>query len=319
MPGTNDSTRLEIFEAGTGHGALTLHLAKAIHAANTAPPPFPQQKAIHDEPTSKELPEQVTNVEDAQGINDVLEVMKNEVQDAVESETGTSSEPMVKEVEAANEVDHSEKIAYDAWRSNRRAIIHTLDISATHSKHAQGVVRDFRQGMYFPAVDFHVGTIEEYLEKRLSETNQEPFLDHAILDLPDTHDHLELVAKALRPNGTLITFCPNITQINTCFLLTKKHGIPIFLEKVLELGSALGVGGREWDVRLAVIRADQKTEPKSIDIVETDSDEPETEHESAEPTIVSNPRTELVCRPKVGTKIIGGGFVGVWTKMHFSK
>jgi tRNA A58 N-methylase Trm61 len=40
---------LEIFEAGTGHGALTLHLARAIHGANPPPPtsivdPTPEQR-----------------------------------------------------------------------------------------------------------------------------------------------------------------------------------------------------------------------------------------------------------------------------------
>ncbi|KFX96568.1 hypothetical protein V490_03275, partial [Pseudogymnoascus sp. VKM F-3557] len=40
---SSPSPPLEIFEAGTGHGALTLHLARAIHAANPAPPPLPSR------------------------------------------------------------------------------------------------------------------------------------------------------------------------------------------------------------------------------------------------------------------------------------
>lgn len=35
---------LEIFEAGTGHGALTLYLARAIHGLNPPPPPLPPRK-----------------------------------------------------------------------------------------------------------------------------------------------------------------------------------------------------------------------------------------------------------------------------------
>ncbi|RKF80510.1 tRNA -methyltransferase TrmI [Golovinomyces cichoracearum] len=40
LPGSQ-TDKLEIFEAGTGHGALTLFLARAIHAANTLPPDIP--------------------------------------------------------------------------------------------------------------------------------------------------------------------------------------------------------------------------------------------------------------------------------------
>lgn len=45
-PPSSDATldgapQLEILEAGTGHGSLTLHLSRAIHAANTKPPALP--------------------------------------------------------------------------------------------------------------------------------------------------------------------------------------------------------------------------------------------------------------------------------------
>ena len=43
--GPTDSRRLEILEAGTGHGSLTLHLARSIHAAN--PPGEPRNAIIH--------------------------------------------------------------------------------------------------------------------------------------------------------------------------------------------------------------------------------------------------------------------------------
>ena len=43
---------LEILEAGTGHGALTLHLARAIHGANSPPPPVTD--TIHSDAPGKE-------------------------------------------------------------------------------------------------------------------------------------------------------------------------------------------------------------------------------------------------------------------------
>jgi tRNA (adenine57-N1/adenine58-N1)-methyltransferase catalytic subunit len=268
VPGADVDGKLEIFEAGTGHGALTLHLAKAIHGANTAAPAIPgsTQETDDDHPSNQDL----------------------EKQDI-----------------------------YEAWRSNRRAIIHTLDVSAKHSSHAQQVVKNFRDGVYFPHIDFHVGNIDTYLTSRLLQTNEEPFLEHAILDLPNTHENLDIVGKALKPNGTLITFCPSITQINACVMHVKEKKIPFFLDNVLELGGGVGVGGREWDVRPVKPRAAVKAQPVRDGLVNADG----VEGDNGD--VMENPQElgtldggwEMVCRPKVGVRTAGGGFVGVWRRM----
>ncbi|TVY80741.1 tRNA (adenine(58)-N(1))-methyltransferase TrmI, partial [Lachnellula suecica] len=201
LPGSSqgpDET-LEIFEAGTGHGALTLHLARAIQAANTTPPSIPP-------PSTAE------------------------------------------ELENAEQEANPEQKAYTAWLQTRRAIVQTLEISRRHSKHAEGIVKNYRNGMYYPHINFHVGTIEDYLTPRLG-SSPEPFFSHAILDLPKCNEYMELVAKGLKPGGSLLVFCPSVTQINTCALDAKKAGLPLFLENVVELGSSAGAGGREWDVR----------------------------------------------------------------------
>lgn len=221
---------------------------------------------------------------------------------------------------------------YQVWRRNRRAVIQTLDSSAVNSKHAQKVVRNFRRGIYFPHVDFHVGSIHNYITDRLRATSGTPFLDHAILDLPATEDYIEIVGKALRPNGSLITFCPHITQINKMVLFAKEEDIPLYLEKVVEVGGAVGVGGREWDVRpvkpRALLKAESVSEPvelppqadeeiggneKTADH-EIKAEESEAEAE-AEPETPKVSGWEMVCRPKVGLRISGGGFVGVWRRM----
>ncbi|PVH84736.1 hypothetical protein DL98DRAFT_558164 [Cadophora sp. DSE1049] len=254
-PNDTNEDRLEIFEAGTGHGALTLHLARAIHAAN---PPAPIPVPI--EPTE------------------------------------------------VNNTQLEQNLAIDkTWREARRAVIHTLDINAAHSQHAAQVVKNFRKGLYFPNVDFHTGTIEEYISRRMAEP-EDPFLDHAILDLPSTHEYFEIVSKAMKTNGTLIGFCPSITQINSCVLLTKQKNLPLFLEKVIEIGGA--VGGREWDVRLVTPRAlkNESGEKKpAVDAV--------GEVEDRKVSETSNNRGEMVCRPKVGGRVSGGGFVGLWRRI----
>ncbi|PBP24311.1 calcineurin-like phosphoesterase [Diplocarpon rosae] len=243
-PDAASEDRLEIFEAGTGHGALTLQLARAIHAGNTPAP-----------------------------------------DGDVQSEEAS--------------------YLYEQWRSARKAVIHTLDVNVAHSKHAEQVVRNFRNGMYFPHIDFHTGTIEEFLENRLEQSSNEPFLHHAILDLPATHDYIEIVGRAMKPNGTLLVFCPSITQINTCVLQAKQLDLPFFLERVIEIGGAIGTGGKEWDVRLVKPRAMLKNESNEAPDASRDSVEV-TAGEKRNPEMLSSGE-EMICRPKVGVRVSGGG------------
>ncbi len=261
VPGEKGASdeRLEIFEAGTGHGALTLNLARAIHGANT---PAPEQPNSED--YDKDLHTSLANA------------------------------------------------TYDRWRETRRAVIHTLDCSAKHSEHAQNVVSNYRHGIYSNDIDFHVGSIEEYISGRLEKTCGKPFLDHAILDLPSTHEYMEIVGKALKPNGTLITFCPSITQINACVLLTREKKLPLFIDNTLE---CLGVGGREWDVRPVKVRAKAKEEAAKAleDVMAEESDQTEASDISA--SAAQSNATELVCRPRAGARVVGGGFIGFWRKM----
>lgn len=162
---------------------------------------------------------------------------------------------------------------------------------------------------------------------------------------------MELVAKALKPGGNLIVFCPSITQINVCALDARNNGTPLHLEKVVELGASIGVGGREWDVRPVRPRAFLKAraeaaamkrkelqqgtvegteEPAMSELVDGAVDElvamstPEEIKAAVGEAAVgaSAPEDdeksgwELVCRPKVGERVVGGGFVGLWKKMY---
>jgi len=170
--------------------------------------------------------------------------------------------------------------------------------------------------MYYSHMDFHVGSIEKYLSSRLAQSNNEPFLDHAILDLPSTHLYMDTVGQALKADGTLITFSPSITQINVCVMNTKEKLLPFFLENVLELGAGIGVGGREWDVRpvkpRALLKAEAEAKKPSED--EELSGDVVGESPAAEAPVAPDSRWEMVCRPKVGVRTTGGGFVGVWRR-----
>jgi tRNA (adenine57-N1/adenine58-N1)-methyltransferase len=290
-----DEDRLEIFEAGTGHGSLTLQLARAIHGANYPAPEIPPLV----------LPKKQTS----------------SIASLWDSLIGLL-------------VNFKTEDPYKIWRAKRRAIIHTLDISASYSTHAQHVVRNFRRGLYSPHIDFHVGTIPDYLSSRLSSTTS-PFLSHAILDLPGTHKYMGIVGEALKPNGSLVTWNPSVSQVMKCVEMVRDSRLPFLLERVLETGSGTGAGPREWDVRSVKPRARAKAEAEAKAArggwestleeslkVDEDGEQGAGITEAMDHSDLQAPNTEdsgweMVCRPKVGLRIEGGGFIGLWRRMEY--
>lgn len=207
-------------------------------------------------------------------------------------------------------------------------MVTTLDVSARHSAHAQKVVAGWRQGMYAHSVDFHVGSIPEYISSRLA-TSPDPFLDHTILDLPDCHLYLETISRALKVDGTVLVFCPSITQVIECVKRAKKEDLPLVLETTLEIGQAAGVGGRMWDIRAMRARSFIRAEAAEAAKVEGGEGGAESVAEGGEaeaeavaettPKEAESPKPEgdgwnMVCRPKVGDRVVGGGFVGVFRR-----
>ncbi|PKY07309.1 S-adenosyl-L-methionine-dependent methyltransferase [Aspergillus campestris IBT 28561] len=308
---------LEILESGTGHGSLTLHLARTIQAANPAPPTIPfksQIQYLEDRPTRPEE-------EDPERANKTQETTEEE--------------------EAAKAVQQE----WDAWRTQRRrAVIHTVDVSGKFSAHAEKVVRGFRRGLYAGNVDFHVGPVEDWIaaqnKQRFSSsspsspasltdtdtntntTTIEPYLSHVILDMPSADQRIAHVAPVLKPGGTLIVFAPSITQIGECVQLIRKQGLPFAMEKAVELGAGIS-GGRLWDVRLAVKKsradpaswAESSATPEDSELRSTSSSSANEEADDASSPAVADEGV-LVCRPKVGARVVGGGFVGLWTRIE---
>ncbi|KAF2770031.1 hypothetical protein EJ03DRAFT_326941 [Teratosphaeria nubilosa] len=271
--------KLEILEAGTGHGALTLYLSRAIHAANT---------------------------------------------------------PMPRAAVASDAVGHD--LTMQQWKASRRAVIHSIELSPKHSAHAEKVVQGFRHGMYYANVDFHVGSVGDWVAETLQERNGS-FLSHAFLDLPGAENHFDVVADAIKSDGILIVFNPSITQILDSLAKVKQMNLALMLEQVIELGVNGGSGGREWDVTAVKPRSTQQSalaqSPRSTGSAEVDEEassasdvggEEATDGVEldmyAEPALVSSATPKdadagdwkMVCRPKVGGTIVGGGFLGVFRK-----
>lgn len=268
---------MEILEAGTGHGALTLHLARAIHAGNPTVPKLQSYATEQEAEDPVYLGESVTDLQEA---------------------------------------------AMDSWRRSRGAVVHTLDISAKHSKHARKIVEGFRNGMYADSVDFYVGDVASWIaEQQKSRQSQTPFLSHVILDLPGADGYLEAVASALKVNGLLAVFNPSITQIAEVSELIRKERMPYLLDQVIELGASTI---REWDVRAVRPRAtlkkmerrDVPASPPSEGAVDAVEGQEARDEELAQDLATQEEKWAMVCRPKAGQEVVGGGFLGLWRKME---
>ncbi|KAF4205224.1 hypothetical protein CNMCM8927_006488 [Aspergillus lentulus] len=307
--GSQEQPPLEILEPGTGHGSLTLHLARAIQAANSVPPPLPQKSQIQYLQGRPIRPG--TDVEKADP----------------KSTSNTAQESPDESVE-----QQTQQQQWDTWRAHRRAIIHTVDVSPKFSAHAEKIVRGFRRGMYAGNVDFYVGHVENWIAEQKkarasssllsSSPTVEPFLSYAILDMPSAHLRIPHVSPILKRDGILVVFMPSVTQVGDCVDLIRRQKLPFILEKVVELGSGIS-SGRLWDVRFAVkkSRADPSSWTEAADSAEAEEDSSDAGVESVPAALEEAARQEesvLVCRPKVGARIVGGGFVGVWRRIEDS-
>lgn len=162
-------------------------------------------------------------------------------------------------------------------RNLRGAVLHSVDRNATHQEMGKHNVESYKRGRFVGDVDFQIAeSPAAYLES----TNLT--LHGVFLDLPDPHLYLGRLAKALDLQGTIVVFCPSITQLLKCKQIIADEKIDIMMVRALELPPGNGGGTREWDVTSVYTRA-------------------------------TNERVDI-CRPKVGEKVVGGGFIGVFKR-----
>jgi hypothetical protein len=222
-------------------------------------------------------------------------------------------------VEAAKPITSEESTEMQNWRAGRRAVVHTVDISEKHSNHARKVVKNFRHGLYYNNVDFHVGDIPDFFASRKSSLQQ--FLSHVILDMPSpsSDNRLSLVSQHLQIDGKLLVFNPSVTQIVDCMQTIKEQRLPLVLDSVLELGGGT-LGGREWDVRTAKIKSAQREQAASEAVIPGFWDSLmgrlwKTKRQNI-PESKAQKDWAVVCRPKFNDRVVNGGFLGVWRRMR---
>jgi len=302
VPWTEDqstaSPSLEILEAGTGHGSLTLHVSRAIAAAN--PPPL------------------------------------------------TIAVPQVNRDDSKRTPTEAEKTltqAWTEWKQTRRAVLHTVEKVEANRGHAEKIVRGFRQGLYWPHIDFYAGDVSGWIQHQLalrrnrgrswnplSKPDDDSFLDYVLLDMPGVQTQLKHVHAAMREGAKLIVFTPSVTQIGDCARVIQEASLPLAMERVLELGEGIS-NGRRWDVRRVLPRNKDNSnirQASSATAVEPDLEkqpsdaEDGSESRTAKETIDALadrlPEDEpeepvMVCRPLVGERTMGGGFIALFRKI----
>ena len=211
------------------------------------------------------------------------------------------------------------------------------------SRHAYRIVKGFRRGLYHQHVDFHVDEVSNFLEQAQTRAESQSY-NHIILDLPSPQDNFALASKVLRVGGSLLVWVPSITQVIDAVKLVKQQNLPLWLDQVVEMGQGY-TSGRRWDVRLARIRSVDRERERAKDplteVLEArDSHDANIDLESESDRSASSARYDaldflkdtvprysedsvkeeedkgwtMVCRPKVGEIIVGGGFLGVWKR-----
>lgn len=309
---------LEILEAGTGHGALTLHLSRAIHAAN---PPLPRET-----PDSASLED---------GSDEAACLAETSV-DSAESDTLDESW-RAKRRAVVHTIDNVQKHSQHAQKvvSGFRNGMYYRNI-------------DFHVG----------DVSEWIAQQKESRKTDQTFLSHVILDLPAANSHLANIIPALHVNGILAVFNPSITQIVDCVKTVREHKMPYLLEQVIELGagtirewdvqvkqkreSQAAKPQKERRVAVSSPRPLNDSIEESLDTIASTKDDESVDPELSRAQETGNPLESSsnestvtgkeqngqddgpaeaiewvqVCRPKAGQRVIGGGFLALWRKME---
>lgn len=331
--GSSDDTpvqpQVEILEAGTGHGSLTLHLAQAIAATN---PPSPSLQIPH----SIKPPRQYSSDSS--------------------SRTGTDNSAAAEAFDQAIQEKHRLTLEWNAWKATRRAVIHTVENVQANRHHAEKIVREFRRGLYWPHVDWYHDDVTSWISAALESRNNQPFLSYVCLDMPSAHEKLKDIGPAMKEGAKVVVFVPSITQIGDCVRLIKDEKLPFSMERALELGEGIS-NGRRWDVRTVKPRKPQETVSPSVTPSEADVEleaedfeggSPGTDEQVLEPvdqagasdagvlvetpdssspplepsrtpiststSSSSSPESVMICRPQIGERTIGGGFIAIFRK-----
>lgn len=296
-----DDKPLQILEVGTGQGSLTLHIAKAIHAYNESARQITDSKSSLDSDPRKAILHTTDIVQKhSQHAENIVKGFRRGLYASnVDFHVGTM-ENFFHKILAKK--DHPMPTTTPS---------ELLDETPLPNSTKTEILLSPPASTYTPL-----------------QPSVPPFLSHIIIDTQSSHKQIELASKYLLPGGKIITFNPSITQIGECTELIKRLDLSLDQETVLELGQNIS-GGKVWDVRAVTPRIEERRieqarlkEAKRRVVESADEGQAEVDalssveavEEEAAKKAVEEQKFVMVCRPKVGKLIVGGGFVGVWRK-----
>ncbi|KAF3901635.1 hypothetical protein ABW21_db0206658 [Orbilia brochopaga] len=300
---------LEILEAGTGHGSLTLHLARAIFAGylGKEKPAVILHSVESNPPYSICAQQMFGNFRRGQYVGSGVKFYVDSVEKWLRNELKTRNQ--------ARQTHDPTPVTPAAPEEKANAEHgHELDQHTNTSSSDE-------TGSSTPSA--------------LPSSKDLPFLSACVLDLPDPRPILPLLTRAMRLDAVIGYWAPSITQIVSVVEHIRIQKLPFFVDKVLEFSNGAGASGaRPWDVRVAKVRSRVRareaaaspllktpsgnfherflmagTEAKETDLLRaafsgTPVPLPTMEEDSKE-----DPSDfEVVCRPKVGERTQGGGF-----------
>lgn len=189
--------------------------------------------------------------------------------------------------------------AYYKTHGVKGAILHSIDNTQAHSVRGSRNLTTFRRGIYANDVEFHVANSPtqwllenagpwrslEKFEEDASEDDRKEFLSGAFLDMADLTSNIQAISEALKQDSPFILFSPSVTQLLDVLKTVKQsHGqIKLTHIRTIQLVPGAGGGLQDWDLRYTEIR--------------------------------KSGEEGVVCRPRVGSRVVGGGFVAIFKKL----
>ncbi|ORZ40776.1 S-adenosyl-L-methionine-dependent methyltransferase [Catenaria anguillulae PL171] len=121
----------------------------------------------------------------------------------------------------------------------------SVDMRKSHTSHATKFLSRFRRGHLRPYVDFVTGDLAEVLS---SPTVPDSTFDGIVLDLLNPWDQVANAHRVLKPDGHLIVYAPNVTQVVKVLEAVKRDRLALAVVKCVE------VSEREWEIKPVVIK-----------------------------------------------------------------
>ncbi|KAI9799219.1 MAG: hypothetical protein M1825_004862 [Sarcosagium campestre] len=298
---------LEILEAGTGHGSLTLHLARAIHAANQPPPQLPgsfeneEEYEHHIRPWKENRRAIVHTIDLDQAHSNharqiVRDFRRRLYSHHVDFHIGDVSEWLNREMASRQETSFLSYCLLDlpaahdhlstvAQALNTHGIVTAFNPSITQIAECVRTIRDLRLPLVLEKVvelGAGAGTGGRQWDVRIAKVRH-----------PGRQKKKQVIqASSDGSSGAKSTHPGDVTEDDLSSNILSD----------LPRGDAEGVENPVSD-----LSDDQDASPTSDELPDM----------SISSEAAGTPeRTEMVCRPTVGNMVVGGGFLGVWRKMR---